>query len=101
MGKFLTKKDRDRLEIVNSIIFALNALNRSIHGWESWVQSLHFMSKFTEEELGEIEKSLMKLVYTFIEYDIEVTKKYMDKIPNIIISQKRRKKRDESERMYV
>jgi len=33
--KLSTKKERDRLEIISSMILALNALDRSVHGWRS------------------------------------------------------------------
>jgi hypothetical protein len=53
------------------------------------------MTKFTGEELKELEEGLLKSTRVFVEYDIEVTKKYLDKIPKIKFTTRRRKKRDE------
>jgi hypothetical protein len=53
------------------------------------------MSKFTKEELKELEEGLLKSTRVFVEYDIEVTKKYLDKIPRIKFTTRRRRKRDE------
>ena len=85
-----SKTDRDRLEVVSSMILALNALDRSVHGWRSWVGSLRLMSKFTEDELRAMEEGLIKRVRAFVEYDIDVTKKHKDKIPRIDVARRRR-----------
>lgn len=98
MEKLSSKKGRDRLEIVNSIILALNALDRSVHGWRSWIRSLRLMSKFTEEELRGMEEGLMKRVRDFVEYDIGVTKEHKDKIPRITVARRRER---EARGMYV
>lgn len=90
-----TKKDKDRLEIINSLIFTLNAIDRSIHGWRGWVQNLGFMSNFTKDELTDLEEGLIKSTRSFIEYDIEITKKHMEKIPTIKFTEKRRKAKPE------
>lgn len=76
-----SKKERDRLEIINSILFSLATLGRSIQGWKQWTLNLQFMSRFTEAELLDIEEGLVKTVRTFIEYDIDVTKRHVDKLP--------------------
>ena len=88
--KLSTKKERDRLEIISSMILALNALDRSVHGWRSWIGSLRLMSRFTEDELREIEESLVKIVRDFVEYDVAVTQKHKDKIPRINVTRRRR-----------
>lgn len=100
MKTIITKKDKDRLEIINSMIFALTALDRSIHGWKHWIQNLDFMSGFTKEELQEMEKGLINTVRHFIEYDIDVTKMHDSKIPRIRVTPKR-KKEEESSGIYV
>lgn len=85
-----SKTEQDRLAVVSSMILALNALDRSVHGWRSWVGSLRLMSKFTEDELRAMEAGLLERVRAFVEYDIEVTKQYKDKIPGIDVARQRR-----------
>jgi hypothetical protein len=99
--KLASEKDKDRLEIINSMIFALNVTNNSINGWRSWIQNLGFMSRFKEDELKEIEDGLLKLTRAFIEYDIEITKKHQDKLPRRRLSLSKRKKQRDSRGMYV
>jgi hypothetical protein len=81
LAELAEKKGKDRLELIKILLFTINALHRSIEGWRNWVQNLQFMSKFTEEELAELEHRLIESTRAFIEYDIEVTEKYMAKIP--------------------
>ena len=96
-----SKKGKDRLETVNSMILTLNTLTQSVHGWRNWIQNLPLMSKFTEDELREMEEGLKKRVLAFIEYDIEVTKQHKDKLPKLILPKKRRTKREETKSIYV
>jgi len=84
-----SKKGEDRLELVNSMNFALNAIDRSIHGWRSWIQNLALMTKFSEDELREMKEGLIKEARDFIEHDIEVSIKHRDKIPRIVIPEER------------
>ena len=81
LDEITENKEKDRLEIVNAMLFTINALHRSLEGWRNWVRNLRFMSKFTKEDLAELEHSIVKSTRAFIEYDIEVTEKYMAKIP--------------------
>ena len=74
-----SKKGEDRLELVNSMVFALIAINRSIGGWMSWMQSLDFMSRFSEDELKEMKQGFIKEARGFIQYNTEVSIKYKDK----------------------
>jgi hypothetical protein len=101
MDTLSSKKGKDRLELINSMILTLNTLTRSVHGWRNWIQNLPLMSKFTEDELKEMEEGLRKRVRTFIEHDIEVTKQHKDKFPNLILQKKRRTKREDTKSMYV
>lgn len=101
MKESTSKKDRDRLEIINSILFTLNALERSVIGWKSWIRNLSIMSRFTVEELEEIDEALRKQVETVIEYDIEATKRWKDKFPIIRIARRRVREREETQGLYV
>jgi len=98
MENLSLKKESDRLEIVNCMILTLNALDRSVQGWRSWIQSLLLMSRFNEDELREMKEGLVKRARAFVEYDIEVTKKHKDNIPRTTIS---RRKEREARSMYV
>ena len=67
-------KGKDRLELVRSMSFMLSALQRSLLGWMQWVNSADIMSRFSQEDLAEMNKKLSELSRSFIEYDLEATK---------------------------
>lgn len=79
MKKLSEKKDKDRLDLVQSMRFSLYALHRSILGWLNWVSNPDIMSSFKQEELDEMNERLAKYVQEFIEYDVEITEKGADK----------------------
>ena len=101
MKEVASKKDRDRLEIINSTLFSLNALERSINGWKTWIRNLSLMSRFTSEELEEIDKALHKQAESIILYDLEATKKWKDKFPRGRIIRERRSGRGEAQGLIV
>ncbi len=102
MKELSSKEKRDRLETINSILFILNFLDRSVEGWKLWVGNLSLMSQFTLEELEEIEGSLKNQTQSFIEYDMSATKKWMDKFPQIHMVPKVKREDENSRRgMYV
>jgi hypothetical protein len=101
MEEITAKKDRDRLELINSMLFSLHALNQSVHGWQKWIQNLNFMSKFSVKELQEMEAGLISTVRNFIEYDLDVTKRHENKIPQIRVGAREKKAKDDSTGMYV
>jgi len=101
MKKLSSKENRDRLEVINSINFALNLLDRGVRGWRFWVGNLSLMSQFTLEELTDIERVLEKQTQSFVEYDIEVTKKWKDKFPQIRIARERQGEGEETRGLYV
>ncbi|MCD6089299.1 DUF2153 family protein [Candidatus Bathyarchaeota archaeon] len=72
-------KDKDRLEHVRAIRFMLSALQRSIWGWMQWVNNPDIMTRFTNEELSEINKKMTEFTKSFIKYDMEITKKGEEK----------------------
>jgi len=71
--KFSEKKDKDRLDIVQSMRFALYALHRSLLGWMNWVNNPDIMANFDLQELEEMNKKITSFVEDFIKYDVEVT----------------------------
>ena len=101
MEERTAKQDRDRLELINSMLFSLHALNQSVHGWQKWIQNLSFMSKFSINELQEMEAGLVATVRTFIEYDLDVTKRHENKIPQIRRRVEDKKDKDNPSGMYA
>jgi hypothetical protein len=95
------EQDRDRLAIINALILALNALDRSVQGWRKWIQNLDFMARFSENELMAIEQGLVKSVRSFIEYDIDITKQHEDKLPQMRLTPRRKRKKDNARGMYA
>jgi hypothetical protein len=73
--KISEKKDKDRLDLVQSMRFSLYALHRSILGWLNWVNNPDIMASFKREELDGMNKRLTEFIGEFINYDIEVTEK--------------------------
>jgi hypothetical protein len=69
----VTKKG-DRLELVKSLRLTLYALQRSLMGWMELANNPDRLTRFTHEDLEEINKKLLKFSHSFIEYDLEATK---------------------------
>ncbi len=63
----------DRLDMVRTIRFILLSLQRSVAGWNEWVNNPDVMANFSLDELKEIGRNLAKLTEPFIEYDCKVT----------------------------
>lgn len=95
------EQDRDRLEIINALILALNAIDRSVQGWRKWIQNLDFMARFSEDELKAIEQGLLKSVRSFIEYDIDITKRHENKIPQIRVSSSHSDQNEDPRGLYA
>lgn len=70
---------KDRLEHVKSMRFVLSALQRSLLGWTQWVSNPDVMTRFTREELEEMDRKLADFARSFIEYDMQITKKGEEK----------------------
>jgi len=66
-------KGKDRLDMVRTIRFTLQALQRSVSGWIGWISNPDIMANFSLEELKEINENLAKLTQSFIEYDCKIT----------------------------
>jgi len=73
LDDFTSKKDRDRLDMLKSIRYSIQALQRSLMGWWQWATSPEMMANFRPEELQEIDRTLMEFVRSFIEYDMKMT----------------------------
>jgi hypothetical protein len=92
-------KGKDRLEYVRLIRFMLGALEGSLKGWLFWINNPDIMTKFTLEELEEINHKLIEFVHLFIEYDLEITQKGIDK--GLLAKKQVRKKRRIAEEIYI
>jgi len=75
MRKLGKAEGKDRLDHVRLIRFTLGVLHRSLLGWMQWVNNLNLMTKFTKEELEEMDRKISEFTRSFIEYDLEATKK--------------------------
>jgi len=89
------KKEKDRLDLIQSMRFSLYALHRSILGWLNWVNNPDIMVTFSQDELEEMNKKLTEFITEFIKYDIEVTKKGASKSMDV---QRARREVEERER---
>jgi hypothetical protein len=67
-------EQKDRLELVRSMRYALGALEMSLTGWKGWVNNPDVMTRFTPAELGEMNEKLFEFARSFVKYDIEATK---------------------------
>ena len=93
-------KERDRLELVRFLRFVLSALHRSLLGWMQWVNNPDIMTRFTKEELEEMNKKLSSFTRSFVQYDLEVTKLGSQK--GLRAKKKTKKKKEErAESFYV
>jgi hypothetical protein len=73
LEKLEAAKKKDRLDLVRSMQFAVKALEMSLVGWKGWVSNPEIMTRFTKEELVNMNKKLFEFSRSFIQYDIEAT----------------------------
>ena len=64
---------KDRLDLVRSLRFVLNMLQRSLVGWMQWVNNPDIMSMFSQRDLERMTKELSRFSQSFVEYDMEIT----------------------------
>jgi len=101
---FASEEGKDRLKVVNSILFSLNAVERSISGWMSWAGNMNIISRFDLGELQEIDEALRQQTKTILEYDMKATDRWKDKFPTIRLtlqSERGKEPQESGERMYV
>jgi len=96
---FEKTEGKDRLEYVRSIRFMLAALQRSLLGWMQWVNNPDVMTRFTEEELSEMNKRITEFTKAFIEYDLEITKKGEEK--GLEVSRRSQRRSGGREAIYI
>jgi hypothetical protein len=66
-------ENKDRLELVRSLRFILNVLQRSMIGWSQWINNPDIMTIFSQNDLENMTKKLSEFTRSFMEYDIEIT----------------------------
>jgi hypothetical protein len=79
--KLASKKDKDRLDLINLLTASLRAMERSIMGWFQWVLNPSIMGQFSKEELEEVSENIRRMAEEFVKYDVEVTERYARKMP--------------------
>jgi hypothetical protein len=79
LRKLKDERDLDRLDLLKSMRFSFGALSQSLGGWMQWVNSPEVMSQFTRDELQEMSDRIIDMVAGFIEYDMDVTDRGMQK----------------------
>jgi len=92
-------KERDRLDLVRSLRLTLYALQRSLMGWMELANNPDMLTRFTHEDLEEINKKLLHFSHSFIEYDLEATKLGTKK--GLKTGKKVKKKKNRKEMFYV
>jgi|Deesub1362B_J571_1020462.scaffolds.fasta_scaffold00009_62 hypothetical protein len=75
MDELKASGELDRLELVRSLYFSLQVMQRSLAGWLQWVSNPEIMAKFSLEELKEMNEKIRTQAKTFLEYDVEITEK--------------------------
>lgn len=94
-------KGKDRLELVRSLRFIMNTLQRSLIGWMQWVSNPDVMSMFSQQDLEEMNKKLAEFSVAFVNYDIEMTRLGVQKGLKSPKKVTHKKKEDRTERFYV
>ena len=91
---------KDRLELVKSLRFVLNVLQRSLIGWTQWVNNPDIMTIFSQKDLENMTETLSEFTHSFIKYDMEMTSLGVKK--GLKTAKKVTKKKEERpERFYV
>lgn len=91
---------KDRLELVKSLRFILNVLQRSLIGWTQWISNPDIMTIFSQEDLEHMTETLSKFTHSFIKFDMEMTSLGVKK--GLKTTKKVTKKKEErAERFYV
>ena len=94
-------KGKDRLELVRSLRFVLNVLQRSMIGWTQWVNNPDIMSIFSQNDLENMKGKLSEFTRSFIKYDLEMTSLGVKKGLKTSKKVTPKKKNQRTERFYV
>ena len=100
LTKLETTSEKDRLELVSSLRFVMNILQRSLVGWMQWITNPEIMSIFSKADLEKMTQELTKFTETFVEHDIQMTQLGLQK--GLKVPKKAVKKGDNrAEHFYV
>ena len=94
-------KDKDRLELVRSLNFVLNVLQRSLIGWMQWVNNPDIMSIFSQNDLMKMTQNLSEFTSSFVKYDIEMTSLGVKKGLKSPKKVAKKKREERTEHFYV
>lgn len=92
---------KDRLELVRSLRFVLNVLQRSLVGWMQWVNNPDIISIFSQKDLERMTKELSMFSQSFVKYDLEMTGLGVNKGLKAPKKVARKKGDGRTERFYV
>ncbi|PVX23097.1 MAG: hypothetical protein CW691_11540 [Candidatus Bathyarchaeum sp.] len=92
---------KDRLELVRSLRFVLNMLQRSLIGWMQWVNSPDIMTIFSQNDLENMTETLSEFTSSFIKYDLEMTALGVKKGLSGSKKVTNKKREERTERFYV
>ena len=94
-------KGKDRLELVRSMSFVLNVLQRSLVGWMQWVSNPDIMTIFSQDDLENMTKELANFADSFLIYDMKMTGLGVKKGLKPSKKTEQRHKQRRTERFYV
>jgi hypothetical protein len=92
---------KDRLELVRSLRFVLNMLQRSLIGWIQWVNNPDVMTVFSQSDLEHMTEKLSEFTRSFVKYDMELTSLGIKKGLKTPKKPPKKRKEDRTERFYV
>jgi len=71
-----SKRQRDRLDLLNLMNLSLYAMARSLIGWYQRLENPEVLSSLSDEELRELADKISRIAKEFVKYDIRTTKRY-------------------------
>jgi len=101
MKDFSSKKDKDRLDLVQSLRFSLYVIHRSVLGWLNWVNNPDIMTTFEKDEIDKMNGQMTDFVKSFIKYDIKITTQGANKSIKSKTSKERTDEGRQQELFYV
>ena len=101
LSKIEETDEKDRLELVSSLRYVMNILQRSMVGWMQWITNPEIMSMFSKADLERMTKELTQFTKTFVEYDIKMTSLGIQKGLKAPKTVSKKNKENRSEHFYV
>jgi hypothetical protein len=101
LTKIQETDQKDRLELVSSLRFVMNILQRSFVGWMQWITNPEIMSMFSKTDLEQMTQELTQFTKSFVEYDIRMTGLGLQKGLNAPKKVKQKNTENRTEHFYV